>query len=382
MSTGWTAPGSTDGSPWAQPGSAAGPATGPSPQPAGGPARGPQRELVQQVPLFPLRPLNVGEILGAAVRIYRARPKPVLGLSAAVYGVAFVLITLTTGAGMIPMVGQMQATLEEPGTDLAETNIGGTTADLLATVGSSVVTMVITMMAASLVTVVLTRLAVGEATGHPLADGEVWTHLRRTAMPAIGVSLIVGVASTLAFAIPLALGGVPLLIIQEAGWLTVLALLGGMLLGILAAVWVWARTILALPALAIEDRGVLVSLRRSLAMTAGRRLWRVFGLVLLLMVLYTLATQVVAGVFGFIAGILYLVVLLASGFEAIVLAMALLTVLVMLGTYIATFLLAPFLCAGYAAVYADHRMRHEAWDVELSRQFRQSQDPAATGAAR
>src|SRR5699024_186147 len=100
MSTGWTAPGST--------GPPAGHGSG---RPAPQPTTGPQRELVQQVPLFPLRPLNVGEVLGAAVRIYRVRPKPVLGLAAAVYGIAFVLITLATGAGMIPLVGQMQATL-------------------------------------------------------------------------------------------------------------------------------------------------------------------------------------------------------------------------------------------------------------------------------
>ena len=382
MSTGWTAPGSTDESPWAQPGTGTDPAIGPSPQPTGGPTPSPQRELVQQIPLFPLRPLNVGEILGAAVRIYRARPKPVLGLAAAVYGVAFVLITLITGAGMIPMIGQMQATLENPSADPATFSVAGTVSEALATVGSTMITMVISTVAASMVTVVLTRIAVGEATGRSVPDGQIWTQLRRLALPAIGVSLIVAVASSLAFALPAALGALPLLILQEAGWLTIIALLVGLLLGALAALWVWARTILALPVLAIEEAGVLGSLRRSLSMTAGRRLWRVLGLALLVMVLYTVATQTVAGVVGFIAGIIYVVILLASMFEAIVLAVAVMTVLAMLGSYIATFLLAPFLCAGYAAIYADHRMRHEAWDVELNRQARQSHDPVAPGGLR
>lgn len=382
MSTGWTAPGSTDESPWAQPGSGTDPAGGPSPQNAGGPPAGPQRELVQQIPLFPLRPLNVGEILGAAVRIYRARPKPVLGLSAAVYGVAFVLITLLTGAGMIPFIGQMQATLENPSADPGVNAVGGTASQALTTVGSTVITMVISTMAASLVTVVLTRIAVGEATGRSVPDGQVWALLRRLGLPAIGVSMIVAVACSLAFALPVALGALPLLILQEAGWVTIIALLLGLFLGVVAALWVWARTILALPALAIEEAGVIGSLRRSLSMTAGRRLWRVLGQVLLVMVLYTLATQTLAGVVGFIAGIIYVVILLASMFEAIVLAVAVMTVLAMLGSFIATFLLAPFLCAGYAAIYADHRMRHEAWDVELNRQARQNHDPTAPGGLR
>lgn len=215
MSTGWTAPGSTEEP--AGPGPGSGQASGSASGPAGGPATGPQRELVQQVPLFPLRPLSLGEVLGAAVRIYRMRPKAVLGLAAAVYGVAFVLITLATGAGMIPLIGQMQATLEDPGGEAFETSVGGTASDILATLGSSVVTMVVTLVASSLVTVVLTRISLGEATGHRVPDGGTWPLLRRLALPAVGLSLLVGVLSVLAFLIPVTVGALPLLIIQEAG---------------------------------------------------------------------------------------------------------------------------------------------------------------------
>ena len=79
MSTQWTAPGTSGGNePSPSPTSDGGPfAT----EPAGGrpaPQGGPRRELVQSMPLFPLRPLGVGEILGAAVRIYRLRAKSVL----------------------------------------------------------------------------------------------------------------------------------------------------------------------------------------------------------------------------------------------------------------------------------------------------------------
>lgn len=379
MSTGWTAPGSTEEPAGHGPGS--GQASGSASGPAGGPATGPQRELVQQVPLFPLRPLSLGEVLGAAVRIYRMRPKAVLGLAAAVYGVAFVLITLATGAGMIPLIGQMQATLEDPGGEAFETSVGGTASDILATLGSSVVTMVVTLVASSLVTVVLTRISLGEATGHRVPDGGTWPLLRRLALPAVGLSLLVGVLSVLAFLIPVTVGALPLLIIQEAGWLTIIALLLGLLAGLLATVWVWARTAMALPALAMERSGVLGSLRRSFRMTAGRKLWRVLGLVLLLVLIFYFAQQVVAGVFGVLAFILYMAILLASSLEALVVAMGVMTVVMMLGTYIATFLLAPFLCAGYAAIYADNRMRHEAWDVELTRQARAGRDLDGSGAA-
>lgn len=81
-------------------------------------------------------------------------------------------------------------------------------------------------------------------------------------------------------------------------------------------------------------------------------------------------TYTVSGVFSMVAGIAYFAILLVSAGEAVVLGVALLTILSMLGTYLATFLLAPFLSAGYTALYADVRMRDEAWDVELTRRAR------------
>jgi membrane-anchored glycerophosphoryl diester phosphodiesterase (GDPDase) len=174
------------------------------------------------------------------------------------------------------------------------------------------------------------------------------------------------------FALPFALGLLPLLIVQEAGWLTILPLVLGTLAGLLLMLWLWARTLLAVPALVLEDTSVLGAVRRSFVLTRGRRMWRVLGIALLLYLLYTVATQVISGVTGTIAGIAYFAILLVSSFEAIVLGVAVLTILSMLGAYIASFLLAPFLSAGYTALYADVRMRDEAWDVELTRRAREA----------
>ena len=378
MSTGWTAPGSRESSDLpATDHRADGAASGP--EPAGpAPADGPRRELVQSLPLFPLRPLALGEVLGAAVRIYRLRARTVLSLAAAVYGVAFVIMTLATGAGMIPMMGDMQAMLEDPASSTASSGTFSAS-DALVTIGSSVVSGVITMLAASLVTVALTAVAIGEATGHPITGAQMRSRTRQLTLPAIGIALLVGLLSLLAIALPTALGLVPLVVLQDPTVLTIGALLVGLGIGLLAGIWVWARTILAIPALVIEDTGVLGSIARAFRLTAGRRLWRVLGIGVLLYVIYTLAVQVVAGVFGFVAGLAYVVILLASSMQALVLGMMVRTVVSMLGTYLATVLLAPFLSAGFAALYADNRMRHEAWDVELTRQARENWDAEGNG---
>src|SRR5699024_5506606 len=172
---------------------------------------------------------------------------------------------------------------------------------------------------------------------------------RGQALPAVAGSLLVGVLGSVAFLLPLAVGALPLLVTQEAGRLTIIALLLGLRAGVLAARWAFARTALSLPALAIEGTGVLGSLHRSFQMPAGRRWWRVRGLRLLRVLIFYFAQRIVAVVFPLIAFFLYVAVLLASSLEAFVLAMGVMTVLIMLGTDIAPFLLPPFLCPGDAA---------------------------------
>src|SRR5699024_9185661 len=109
--------------------------------------------------------------------------------------------------------------------------------------------------------------------------------------PAVAVVLLIGLLSTVAFVVLLGLGMLPLIPLQEATAVTITLLVIGLVAAVLASLWVWARTVLAIPALVLEEAGVLGSLRRSFAMTRGRRLWRVLGTTLLLYLLYMIAVQ-------------------------------------------------------------------------------------------
>jgi len=382
MSTQWTAPGSTGSSEESSTASASGPfGTGPVQEEPGAngpfgapgspaPTRSPQRELVTSTPLFPLRPLGLGEVLGAAVRIYRLRTRSVLAVAAIVYGIAFVVLTLSTGASMVPMIGDMRASFESPET----TTITGmnSVGDVLITVLTTVLSSIVTLLASALVTVALTRIAMGEATGRSVSTAEMWSTMRRRGLAAVGVNLMIGLLSLVAFLVVAGLGSLPLIILQEATALTIIPLVLCIVLALLLMLWIWARTVLAIPALVIEEKGALGAIGRSFSMTRGRRLWRVLGTSLLVYVLYSVAANVVTGVFSTLATIIYVVILLASGGEALILGMAVMTILMMLGSFAATVLLAPFLSAGFVAIYADQRMRHEAWDVELTRLSRES----------
>ena len=60
--------------------------------------------------------------------------------------------------------------------------------------------------------------------------------------------------------------------------------------------------------------------------------------------------------------------------RAIMLALGVMLVLSMLGSFIASTLVQPFVSAGTTVLYADERMRQEAWDVELNRASRERRD--------
>lgn len=370
MSTGWIAPGSTESTDLPSTGRAAGPPGGGPSGNEGSSTPGPRRELVQDMPLFPLRPLGLGEVLGAAVRIYRLRSRTVLGLAAIVYGIAFAIMMFTTGAGMIPFIGDMQAMMDDPTASSSASVSSGS--DLVLTIGSSAITGVITMIAASLVTVALTAVSIGEATGRSLTGAEMWARTRKLAVPAICVSIVIGLLSLLLLALPTALGILPIVLVQEPNVLTIGAIVVGLVIGVVASIWIWARTLLAIPALVVEGTGILGAIRRSFQMTRGRKLWRVLGVGVLLYALYSIALQVVAGVFSTVGAVAYVAILLATSGQAVIVGMIVLTVLTLVGSYVAYVMLSPFLCAGFAAVYADSRMRHEAWDIELTRRAREN----------
>lgn len=367
MSSPWTVPGASaqphEAVTAAAPGAAAAP---PIAEPA--PQSGPQRELIARQPLFPLRPMGLGEILGAAVRIYRERGKLTLGLSAVVYGVSYLLMTIATSASLVPFIGQMQTAIEDPSAQTADVPM--TTADLISTVAASAVSGVMTLIASALVTLALTAIAIGAATGERTDWPQVRQLLRRRWLQAILIAAAAGLLGLVALLLFTALGAIPLLIIQQPTLLTILPMIAGFALGLLASLYIVVRTALAIPSLAIEGRGIGGSMRRSFALTQGRRLWRIGGIYLLIVLIAAFATQIVSGVFGTVGTIAYIALLLASSGQQMVLALIVLTIVSMAGAFAATVLLAPFQSAGCAALYADARMRHEAWDIELTERAR------------
>jgi hypothetical protein len=374
MSSEWTAPGQQTSSGDPSDSSAdpshrawgAGPTPGQdAPYGPGGAPSAPERELVRRDGLFPLRPLGLGQILAAAVGIYRTRPRIVFGLSAIVMGIAWILTTVATSAGMLPSFAGLQTLMDDP--EATVTPPFSTATEIVATLVSSAATGLISLVAVQLVTVVLARLTLAEATGAAVPDAELRSTMRSRGVAAV----LTAILCSLLAAVPMLIGTLPgavLLLLDSAPlWLITTVLLVGFGLGALGSIAVWVLTSMSVPALVIEGVGPLTAIRRSFSLTRGRRFWRILGILLLIMVMYTMGQQMVVGVFSVLSFVFYLVILLGTGGSQMVLAMIVLVVLSMIGVFVAMVVLTPFLAASTTTLYLDLRMRFEAYDIDLRR---------------
>jgi hypothetical protein len=294
--------------------------------------------------VVPLRPLAVGELLDGAFTTIRRYPGATLGLSAAV----MLVVTAVQVASSYFLLR---------GVESVSTG-GQVSSDFLSrSVGVDLVVAVVTVFAGLVLSGAITAVIGQAVLGRRMTAREAWRVTRARIRPLLGVSLIILVGGALAVGVAV----VPGVVIAAAGARPAgiaVAILGG-LLGIVAVVWVVVTLELATPAVVLEKQGVVASMRRSRALTAGSW-WRIFGIVVVAAIL----AQVVAGIislpFSLAAG---LSSLLHPGqnhplrFSALLLSGV--------GSLLAGTIVRPFSAGVVALLYIDRRMRAEGLDLTL-----------------
>ena len=303
--------------------------------------------------VVPLRPLGLGELLDGAVSLIRRYPRPVLGLSAALSVIATAVNVTLAVTVLKPLIAFDTSAIANGGT--ASTNqldgfVGGAT---LGGFGSSLVSALATIV----LTGVLTAIAGRGVLGEPMTLAQAWAEVRPAIWRLIGLALLTGllVYGTLALGITVAV----VLFATVGGISTILGIplaLGAVCL----AVYLYCRLSLAPCAAVLERAGVRTSLRRS-GVLVRRSWWRVFGVLLMAVVVASIVGQVIQGpflVFG-LAPTLF-------GGGNITDAPTRLLVLSYIGAGIAQTLIGPFAAGVRALLYVDRRMRAEGLDVALS----------------
>ncbi|HEX2574947.1 MAG TPA: hypothetical protein VHK88_01275 [Aquihabitans sp.] len=257
-----------------------------------------------------LRPLGVGELLDAAIRIYRSRARTLLAAVALPVAPVLVLTSLVSFSTQ-PDVS-VDPTTATPAFD------GG---DLALTMAGLLVSTLATIIATSIATAACFRSISGAYVGDDPDWRESLRFGLRRVWSVLGLTLLTGL-------------------------LTVLGLLG-CIVGVAVPLTLFA---VAMPALLVEGLGVTKAMGRSKDLASGR-FWRVLGIVLLSTIL-TGAFQ--AALSAPLAAVFFLDV--GPVLQQIITAIT---------TMISTILVTPFSAALTMALYVDLRVRREGFDLVL-----------------
>ena len=316
------------------------------------PGWGQPRPPERQPGVVPLRPLGLGELLDGAVTIIRRYPRAVLGLSAVLAIISTVLNIVLAISVFKPLISFDSSTLQSGGsvnTDQLDGALGGAAVGGL---GSGLVSALSTLILTGVLTAVAGRGVLGE----PMTFAQAWAEVR----PAIGRLVAIAVLTALLVYGSLAIGlTLAVVLIAAAGVAAALIGVPIALAGIAFSIYVYCRLALAPCAAILERAGVRTSLRRSGVLVRGSW-WRVFGVLLLAVIVASVVGQVVQVpflIFGIApAGLRGSTVTESSN----------LLVLTYIGAGIAQTVIAPFTAGVRALLYVDRRMRAEGLDVALT----------------
>jgi hypothetical protein len=194
------------------------------------------------------RPFSVGEVMNRAIAVIRANPL-------ATFGIAFLF-------GALPQ--QLFRFFTRPFATTDPTAAMGL-------VALSIASVLLSMFLASLVAGAIVRVTIGFAEDEKVSFGESVSTGLAKALPLLGLSVLMAIALVLGFML-LVVPGVILLVM-------------------------WA---VASPALVAENIGVIEAFGRSRQLTKGAR-WRVFGLGLLMLVIFWIISAI-SGVLFYASG--------------------------------------------------------------------------------
>lgn len=354
-----TGPGSTPAPPgWGTP--AAPPPGGwqpgapqPGPPPAGATAYPQQFFGAAHKPgAIPLRPLGLGDIYDAALKIIRFNPKATVGSAVLVTAVAMAIPVLLTTF----LTFALDLSLDPEATDYTATEIAG----LVGSFGSLILGVFLQSIGLVFVTGMVAHVVAAAAIGQRLSLGEAWARTRGKRWRLLGLTLLLSLMSlvmvgiyVVAWVLVIATGDAPSIIVFAVVTLPLFFAL---------MFWFWIRVYyLPVPALMLEPVGVTGAIGRGYRLTS-RAFWRTFGIALLTVLL----AQVAGGVLSFPVSLIGQLGAAAGATSQY--GMLILVLTQALASVIAAAFVAPFTTAVASVQYLDQRIRKEAYDVELMSQ--------------
>ncbi len=270
------------------------------------------------------------------------------------------IITVVVLGSLAVTFTEMIASQDRPGDpDQVLTLVGGAIAGVFALV---FVTLVIQMIGTVLLSGMLTSVLGRAVFGEHISIGEAWRLTRGRVLPLLGLAVLSAVMVYGAFIAIFLVGNVLLAALIAASgpaWLAILLFIACFLGAVVVAAFLYTKLSLAGPVIVLERAGVGAAIGRSFHLVKGD-FWRVFGILLL--------TAIITGLVGTVMGLPFSfageAISSTDPYTGLPTGIAGLT-LTALGGIIASTITYPFSAAVTALLYADRRMRGEAFDLVL-----------------
>ena len=315
-------------------------------QPQYGPPAGYAPAPVQRG-VIPLRPLSLGEIYDGAFRSIRANPRVMFGFSALVVAGSCIVGGLLWYLLIPTLSSWLGTTLPEESAYDPYSGI-----DATASVLGIYALMPFLLLAGAILSGLLTVSVSRSVIGQKVTVSELWSRYWRRVGLVLLASILMGLASGVAWALFV---GLVALVGAAAGGLAVLVgLVGGVAL-LAATVWFAIRVLFVPPVLMLEDLRFWPSVARAWRLTRGS-FWRIFGIYLLAQIITYVASQILSVPLSLLS-VFFISDMASGGFVALMTVM-------MAVSYA---LPAVFIAAVVALQYIDVRIRKEGLDVQLSR---------------
>ena len=297
--------------------------------------------------VIPLRPLTLTEIFNASITYVRTNPKATLGLTIIVVVIGQVL-TLLMQIGPLASSGALSGMSGAGADEISDSAIVSL---LVSSLASIITTLLAGIVLSGLLTVVVGRAVFGSTIG----IGEAWRRVRGRLLPLLAMAAIELVGAAVLIAIAIGIAVAVGLILGDAAAFVV----GGLLALGMTALLVYLYTMLSFaPTLIVLERiGLRAAITRSFALVKTG-FWRVLGIRLLAVVVAGLVSSAMTAPFSFVGQIM-----LTLGETTATTVIAI--VLISLGGAIGEIITAPFSAGVVVLLYADRRIRAEAFDLVL-----------------
>jgi hypothetical protein len=296
--------------------------------------------------IIPLRPLSLSDIFNGSVGYIRTNPKATLGLTAIVV-VSTQILALILQVWPLAMAGNLGAVQGGPAA-AAASPLGGIT---LGTIAGAIASILAGILLSGMLTVVVGRAIFGSH----ITIAETWQKIRGRLWPLLGLTaLILAGFLLVGMSVALLIFGVSLV----AG--TALTVIFGAVLvvGTLIGVTYLVVALTFAPAIVVlERKSIIASIRRSMSLIRNR-FWRVLGIRMLAGLVATLLAGAVTVPFSIASEI---VLFNPDSVASVLLGTTIATV----GAAIAQIIVAPFSAGVEVLLYADSRIRAEAFDLVL-----------------